>query len=131
MPNVDDHGLEVLKKAARNIDPTPKKDYALQVILIKDESAGGGTFIPQIQNIPIADKDVEVQITLPVDYKAFILRPRKVSRLKLAFGAGGTDAAWVTIPKGGLWVENKKLQSNILFVQSNIDDNIIEVVSYN
>lgn len=31
MPNVDDHGLEVLKKAATNIDPTTKRNYALQV----------------------------------------------------------------------------------------------------
>lgn len=30
MPNVDDHGLEVLKKAARNIGDTPKTDYGLQ-----------------------------------------------------------------------------------------------------
>ena len=32
MPNVDDHGLEVLKKAAQNLDPAPKKNYALQVL---------------------------------------------------------------------------------------------------
>jgi hypothetical protein len=29
--NVDDHGLEVLKKAAVNLDTTLKRDYALQV----------------------------------------------------------------------------------------------------
>lgn len=131
MPNVDDHGLEVLKKAARNLDPIPKKDYALQVILVKDESAGGGAFTPQVQNIPIPDKDVEVEIELPIEFKAFVLKARKVSRLRLAFGIGGTNAEWVSIPKGGVWVENKKLQSNKIFVQSNIDDNTIEVVSYN
>jgi hypothetical protein len=32
MGNVDDHGLEVLKKAAQNLDPTSKKDYALQTL---------------------------------------------------------------------------------------------------
>lgn len=32
MPNVDDHGLEVLKKAAQNLDPVKKRDYALQVV---------------------------------------------------------------------------------------------------
>lgn len=31
MANVDDHGLEVLKKAAVNLDPTSKRNYALQV----------------------------------------------------------------------------------------------------
>lgn len=33
MPNVDDHGLEVLKKAAIDIGSTPKRDYALQTVL--------------------------------------------------------------------------------------------------
>ncbi len=33
MPNVDDHGLEVLKKAAVDIGDTPKRDYALQTVL--------------------------------------------------------------------------------------------------
>lgn len=32
MANVDDHGLEVLKKAAINLDPTKKRDYALQTV---------------------------------------------------------------------------------------------------
>ena len=31
MGNVDDHGLEVLKKAAVNLDSTAKRDYALQI----------------------------------------------------------------------------------------------------
>ncbi len=33
MPNVDDHGLEVLKKAAVDIGVKPKTDYALQTVL--------------------------------------------------------------------------------------------------
>lgn len=37
MPNVDDHGLEVLKKAARNLSPTPKKDYAIQNLLVSED----------------------------------------------------------------------------------------------
>ncbi len=34
-PNVDDHGLEVLKKAAQDIGATPKTDYALQTIDVR------------------------------------------------------------------------------------------------
>lgn len=34
MANVDDHGLEVLKKAAINLDATKKRNYALQVASI-------------------------------------------------------------------------------------------------
>lgn len=45
MPNVDDHGLEVLKKAARDLLPSgvAKRDYALQVWLMNpNEISGGG-----------------------------------------------------------------------------------------
>lgn len=42
MPNVDDHGLEVLKKAARNIGAKPKQDYALQVIVVSEDGVSGG-----------------------------------------------------------------------------------------
>ena len=130
MPNVDDHGLEVLKKAARNIDPVPKRDYALQVILVKDESTGDGVYIPDIINHNIAVKDVEETISLPVGYKAFILRPRRNCRLKLAFTTNGTNTQWVTIPRGGYWVENRKFNTNDLFIQSDTDNVMIEVVVY-
>lgn len=42
MPNVDDHGLEVLKKAALDIGVKPKTDYALQVHLVNPEDISGG-----------------------------------------------------------------------------------------
>lgn len=33
MPNLDDHGLEVIKKAGVDIEPsTPKRNYALQMV---------------------------------------------------------------------------------------------------
>ena len=32
MSNVDDHGLEVIKKAAINLEPPTKRNYALQTV---------------------------------------------------------------------------------------------------
>ena len=130
MPNVDDHGLEVLRKAARNIDPTPKKDYAIQVIIVQDESGGATTFTPSIQNVSIPLADTEVEITLPANTKTFILRARKNSRLRLAFSAGGTSTDWMTVPLGGYWIESRRLVSDKVYVQSSIASNILEVVSY-
>jgi len=45
MPNVDDHGLEVIRKAARDLlsGGTAKRDYALQVWLMNPTSGGGGS----------------------------------------------------------------------------------------
>lgn len=45
MPNVDDHGLEVLKKAARDLltGGKAKNDYALQVWLMNPTTGGGGS----------------------------------------------------------------------------------------
>lgn len=130
MPNVDDHGLEVLKKAARNLDPVPKKDYAIQTILVGDESVGGGIYTPTILNFSIPTKDIEVELSLPVGCKAFVLRPRKNSRLRIAYTAGGTTSSWASVPLGGYWVENKRLSSNKVFVQSSKDNNTIEIVAY-
>lgn len=130
MPNVDDHGLEVLKKAARNIGAIPKRDYALQVILVQDESGGTTEFSPTILNVSIPLQDTEVEIDLPEDCKYFILKARKTSRLRLSYVAGGTDIEWVTIPRGGYWVEEKRLLGKNVYIQSNIDNNLIEVIAY-
>lgn len=57
MPNVDDHGLEVLKKAARNIGAKPKQDYALQVIIVSEDGVSGGDGIVKAKkqcDIPIS-----------------------------------------------------------------------------
>ena len=132
MPNVDDHGLEVLKKAARNIGDKPKKDYALQMIIVADESEGGGAIAstPTIQNINIANADTEVEFTLPVNYKSFIMRPRRNARLRLAYALGETNVEWITIPLGGYWVEDKKLAVEKLYIQSNVPNTILEFVFY-
>lgn len=130
MPNVDDHGLEVLKKAARNIDVVPKKDYALQVIVVADESASGTPFTPVVNSHNIVNAATEYALALPVGTKSFILRARKTSRLRLAFNPGETNTNWVTIPLGGYWIESKRLSGSSVYIQSNIANNIIEVISY-
>lgn len=56
MPNVDDHGLEVLKKAARNLSPTPKKDYAIQNLLVSEDGVHAAKVTSekrlQVENAP-------------------------------------------------------------------------------
>ena len=51
MPNVDDHGLEVLKKAARDIGAKPKQDYALQVFVVNEGSTSGGSGLVKLKKI--------------------------------------------------------------------------------
>lgn len=51
MPNVDDHGLEVLKKAARNIGAKPKQDYALQVIVVSEDGVASGGGIVKVKKV--------------------------------------------------------------------------------
>lgn len=41
---IDDHGLEVIRKAGRYLEPDNKKDnYAIQVYVVNPSSGGGGT----------------------------------------------------------------------------------------
>lgn len=128
MPNVDDHGLEVLKKAARNLDVIPKKDYALQVILVKDESDAGKKFTPTIFNIE-ATADSTTTIPLPENHLAFILRARKNSRFKLAYSEEGIDNTFISVPLGGYWIENKKIDSSNIYVVTN-RDTVLELITY-
>lgn len=132
MANVDDHGLEVLKKSARDIGVVPKRDYALQAIIVADESATGGAVAstPIISNFTIALADTEVEFTLPIDYKSFMFRARQTARLRMAYASGQTNVEWVTIPLGGVWGENKKLAPPKLYFQSNRANTVLEFVFY-
>jgi len=130
MPTVGDHGLEVLRKAARDIGAKPLTDYALQVWLLNGGSESNVALAPTIQNISISTKDTEVEIAIPVNTKKFMIRARKISRLKLAFVAGESDTNFVTIPLGGAWIEANQITATSIFIQSSIDNNEIEFLTY-
>jgi len=130
VPNVDDHGLEVLKKAARNIGAQPKQDYALQTILISDESTASPPSTPVILNQLIPLANVENEIVLPLGTKSFLLKARKICRLKLAYAQGETSVAWIEIPLGGFWKEVHPLASNKIYLQSDRDNQVIEILTY-
>lgn len=53
MPNVDDHGLEVLKKAAVNLDPTSKRNYALQVAVVPHPNGGNGVLTTELTAVTV------------------------------------------------------------------------------
>lgn len=131
MPNVDDHGLEVLKKAARNIDPTPKKDYALQVIVVGEEGSGPPALTPTISNVSAPNAGEEIEINIPPGTHAIYLRPRKISRMRIAYALGDTSANYISVGKGGFWFESRKITSPKIYLQTDIDNNLIECVFYN
>lgn len=73
MPNVDDHGLEVLKKAAVNLDPVSKRNYALQVVpagLLNapfDADGGSSTLVGLVRTIIYTKAAVPVK-TVTITY---------------------------------------------------------------
>lgn len=68
MPNVDDHGLEVIKKAARDLlqGGIPKRDYALQVWVMNGSSGGGEALVLQKVSISITLPQVGTWVTVPL-----------------------------------------------------------------
>lgn len=131
MPNVDDHGLEVLKKAARNLDPVPKRDYALQVIVVGEEGSGPPALTPTISNVAAPNADEEIEINIPAGTHAIYLRPRKICRMRIAYVSGDTATNYVSIGKGGFWFESRKITAPKIFLQTDVDNNLIEAVFYN
>ncbi len=68
MPNVDDHGLEVLKKAARDLltGGKAKNDYALQVWLMNSTTGGGGALTLQKISFSISALQVGTWVQVPI-----------------------------------------------------------------
>lgn len=88
MPNVDDHGLEVLKKAARNIGVTPKTDYALQVVDTPDVNQTG---LSSLITIGIgATVELKVGATRKTD-RQYINIQAKGTGIKFGFTSPATE----------------------------------------
>jgi hypothetical protein len=100
-------------------------------IKIVEDTTGGGvnsntTPVVGLINVPVAD--TEVAFALPSNCKGFVLRSRKLARLKLAYLTGMTN--YITIPVGGFWSESNFYLTQTIFISSSIGLNEIEIVTY-
>lgn len=141
MSDVDDHGLEVIKKAAEYVDPaspTKKKDYYLKVggspsgdpippipVIFDNPST------PKITNLLVPNQNIEVEHVLVPNCRRFLLRARGNSRVQFSFVSGESSTNFVTIPLGGYHeVDNVEIPQSSIFLQLNKDGDTVEILEW-
>lgn len=138
MPYVDDHGLEVLKKAAHDVDVSVKyTDYYLQVGLmlagnpateisvsnplpVSVVAVGGITpsTTPTITNFSVALANTEVSHALQTNLKRLLVRSRDLYKIQFAFTATESSTKFITIPAGSSYTETDlNLSGKTLYFQ--------------
>lgn len=82
-----------------------------------------------VSNVAVANADEEVSFNLPANCKGFILKSRKVARLKFSYSTG-VLTNYLSIPLGGFFQDTNKYSSQTIYFSSGVADNVIEIVTY-
>jgi hypothetical protein len=101
-------------------------------------SSGGAaqTFasVPVIQNIPIANADEEVVITLPVGTRKLMLKVRNYSStVKFSYSQGDSGTNYMTITRGCSYSEDNILTvtgNTKIYIQSTKPNVVIECLTW-
>jgi hypothetical protein len=87
------------------------------------------TSFPELVNIVLANANTEYFYNLPTNTRKITIRARK-GTLRLGFQPGSTDTAYLTISKGMVYNENDINFNGSVFIQSNRNNEVIEVLSW-
>ena len=123
---VDDHGLEVLKKAGLDISGN-KTNYAIQTTVVSGSSSNTTA---NIVNILVSLANVEQTFSLPANCKGFLIRARQNCRMRLSYVVNGTTTAWITIGLGGYFKDDNKYSSQNIYYQVDRANTDIEILTY-
>jgi hypothetical protein len=86
---------------------------------------------PDIKNITLVSANVEQSVTLETGLRQIMIRNRSPQNavLKIAFTSGESGTKFITIPKGNSFnLENINFNSKTLYLQSNQDNTIVEIL---
>lgn len=92
--------------------------------------SGTGNTTPHVFNVAVASADTEYSQALPNNTKAFFLKCRTVSRMKLAYANGESGTKFVTIPPGGFWVDQNFYSAQTVYFQSVKAGVTVEIVAF-
>lgn len=91
---------------------------------------GSVSYSVQIQNISAPLANIEYNYTLPANCSGYFLKPRKISKSKLAFSVGETSTNYFSIGLGGYFEEKSSVGSITLYFSSDVANNIFELMIY-
>lgn len=89
-----------------------------------------GSSTPNVLNIDLSLADTEVLLPIPADCKKFTLRARVTGSLKLAYTMGQSGIAYFTVPSGCSYSEDFITTSNIIYIQSPIESQVVELITW-
>ena len=127
---VDDHGLEVLKKAGEQVTPGDKSDYYIKV---KDIFGGGGlaSTTPKIYNVSVPLANTEVSQALTASTKYFMIKARGSSKLQFAFISTESSTNFITVPAGSSYSESGlSLTGKTIYFQTSKASETVEIMEW-
>jgi len=77
---------------------------------------------------PLAN--IEYQQILPTNTKGFVLKSRLDGELKIAYFSGDSGLLYFTVPSGTAYFDENFYTTQVLYFQSNIFNDIIEIIAY-
>lgn len=132
---VDDHGLEVLKKAGEYAVPGSPADYYIKV-----RGLGDGTvdFVvepidvattPKIYNVAVGT--TEVSQALSANTKRFSIQPRGTTTLNVAYAVGESSTNYIEVGPGAAYAEEGfKAASLTLYFKASKAGQIAEIIEW-
>jgi len=86
---------------------------------------------PQIYNVSAPVANQEYSQALPAGTVKFLIRPRKVSKVKFSFAAGTSGTNYITIPPGNSYDDpDLNLTGKTLYFQCNKPNQTFEILAW-
>lgn len=85
---------------------------------------------PTIENFPIPSKDTEYSYTLPANTVTFTIQSRNGPLLKLAYTVGQSATEFISVSHGWSEYNLNPDTTRILYFQSIVDNDVLEIVSW-
>lgn len=113
-------------EVATRVD-APLVNDKLDLIL---SSLGMTNATPTIFNVPALVAGTEYSVALPANTRIFVLKSRKLCRVKFAYNSGDTAINYITIGLGGVFEDYNFYSSQTIYFQTDKNNMTIEVLAY-
>lgn len=88
---------------------------------------GSSNTTTTVQNIAVANANVEQSFVLPANVKKFLIRSRNKGTITLSYASGGD---YLTVPAGSSYVDNSFYQSQTIYFTTSKNADVVELVTY-
>lgn len=85
----------------------------------------------KITNLSLPNANTEYSLALSLNLKMITIRSRLLATIKFSFTSGESGTKYITLKPGTVFSrDNLTLASSTLYIQSNVDLNVIEILEF-